>query len=322
MKTFLTLLIREWREWRVVMIIVSCLYLVGLVGSAIALYKGSDFLLQEDTQIDWDLGEDPFYGNEELPPWLESGNQDAAERSVMLWAGWTHMLRGSVSMLNLALMVLALFYLADAVYKERSDGSTFFYRGLPVGDHLILSSKLLAGTAGFLLPSYIMGVIWILFAQITFPGELRELLDSVGFSTSRIANIDFIGDWAMFQLVQLVWLLPYATYLLFISAGTRSRPLLIGVGAPLLLGLLWLWITKDNGLLALFSSNISAITSALYEEWLTPSGSRLYLAAGPVELFGSFASYIVSLRTLISLLVAGGFYMLTLFAYRRNLPVS
>lgn len=322
MKSFLALLVREWREWRVVMIIVSCLYLLGLIGSAIMLYKGSDILLRQDVQIDLDLGESGVNGDEELPPWFAPGEQNTVRRSATLLFVWTTMLRGSVSVINLALMVLALFYLADAVYKERSDGSTFFYRGLPVGDHLILSSKLLAGTVGFLTISFIMGVVWVLFAQITFPGDLREILEITGFSVSQIASMDFIGDWLMFLIVQLAWLAPYATYMLFISAVTRSRPIMIGVGAPVLLGLLWLWIMKDDGLLALFSSNIGAVTSMLGEEWLLYDGPSMFLPGGSVELFGSFTSYIVSLRTLISLLVAGGFYMLTSFAYRRNLPVS
>jgi len=323
MKTFVALMVREWREWRTVMVVVGSLYLLGMIGWSVALHKGSNALIRGDIHTEWEtfrgFGDD--VDDDDKPEWLTPKEMVAAGRPQALLFAWTHMLRVGASFINLALLVLALFYLADAVFKERSDGSTFFYRGLPISDVSVLSSKLAIGTVGFLGLSFILGVVWVLFAQLTFPGRLADLLSGVGLSPSQVANLDLIGDWMVFHVLQLAWLLPFAAYFLLVSTATRSRPLLVGIGAPLLIGLLWLWISGDSDLLALFTSNLSAVSGALKEEWLGTAGPRI-VAGEPIELFGSFAGYILSLRTAISMLVAGGFFGLTFYAYRRNLPVS
>ncbi len=320
MKTFVALMVREWREWRTVLIVVGSLYLLGMIGWSVALHKGSNALIRGDIHTEWEtfrgFGED-----EDEPEWLTPKEMVAAGRSQALLFAWTHMLRASVSFINLALLVLALFYLADAVYKERNDGSTFFYRGLPVGDLSILSSKLLVGTVGFLTLSFILGVFWVLFAQLTFPGSLAKVMAVAGLSPSQVASMDLIGDWVMFHILQLVWLLPFAAYFLFVSTVTRSRPLLIGVGVPLLLGLLWRFLAGDNTLLREITANLAVISDTLKTEWLGTKGPNI-LPGEPIELFGSFSGYILSIRTVISLLVAGGFFGITFYAYRRNLPVS
>ena len=97
-----------------------------------------------------------------------------------------------------------------------------------------------------------------------------------------------------------------------------------------MLGLLWLWILRDDGLLVLFTDNIGAIANVLQAEFILPEGPPVWMSRGlprlvpgeSIELFDSFTEYIFSLRTLISLAVAGGFFGLTFYAYRRNLPVS
>ncbi len=321
MKSFVALMVREWREWRMVMIVVGSLYVLGLAGSVLMFHKGSGALMRGDIHTKWDRDEWDFDVDEDDFEWLTPKEMVAAGRSRALLFAWTHMLRAGVSFINLALLVLALFYLADAVYKERADGSTFFYRGLPVGDLSILSSKLLVGTVGFLTLSLILGVFWVLFAQLTFPGSLAEVMAGAGLSPSQVASMDLIGDWVMFHILQLVWLLPFAAYFLFVSTATRSRPLLIGVGVPLLLGLLWRFLAGDNALLREITANLAVLSDTLKTEWLGTKGPKIS-PGEPIELFGSFSGYILSLRTAISMLVASGFFGLAFFAYRRNLPVS
>ena len=326
MRTFGRLLIREFQEWRTVFLILVSLYVLGLVGAAIGLrYISNDILYQGgEVHINWENGDWDWHDDDEedLEEWLPADEMPDAQRSWMVLLGWSHLLRAAVSMLNLVLMVVAVFYLVDAVYKERSDGSTLFYRSLPVSDIGVLSSKLTVGLAGFLLVSLLMGIFWVLFARLTFPGGVASILKDMGYSPSQLAFFDFVGDWSVFHIVVLLWVLPYAAYFLFVSTATRSRPLLLGVGAPLLLGLLWLWISGgDSGLLALFTANLGAIAEVLRDQWTGMVSSQIH-AGEPIELFRSFGGYIISLRTLASLLVAGGLFTATFFAYRRNLPVS
>ncbi|UCH62402.1 MAG: hypothetical protein JSU77_11445 [Fidelibacterota bacterium] len=324
MKAFGNLLVREFKEWRTVLLVLGILYLLGLIGATIGMGKlSSEMESRDEIRIgwgdeEWDISDFSEYENK----WLSSGEVKNAVKSSLLLFGWSYMLRITVSMLNLVLMVISVFYLVDAIFKERSDGSTFFYRGLPVGDLSILFSKLLVGTVGFLAVSYVLGVVWVLFARLTFPGDLSGMMTELGYSLSQLRVFDFFGDWIVFHFLLMLWLLPFATYFLFVSTVTRSRPLLVGVGAPLLLGLLWLWIFRDDGLLALFTSNISAVANVLDAEWIMSEGPPRIFPGERLEMFGSFGSHMLSLRTAISLLVAGGFFCLTFFAYRRNMPVS
>ena len=320
MKAYLTLLIREWREWRTVMIVVGSLYLLGMIGWSVTLYQGSGALIRGDVHTEW--GDFRGFDEDDDPEWLTPKEMANVSKSEALLFGWSHMLRVGAAFINVALLVLALFYLVDAVYKERSDGSTFFYRGLPMRDVWILSSKLVTGIIGFLGISFLLGVGWILFAQITFPGRIADLLRSAGLSVYQIGSMDFIRDWLAFHVLQLAWLLPFAVYFLLVSTVTRSRPLLVGVGLPLLIGILWRFLIGDNALLRELTANFGMIGDALQEQWLGTEGPHHVSTGETIELFGSFAGYLLSLRTGISILIAGGLFGLTTFAYRKNLPVS
>ncbi|UCD37130.1 MAG: hypothetical protein JSW54_09875 [Fidelibacterota bacterium] len=321
MKTYLTLLVREWREWRTVMIIVGSLYLVGMVGWSVVLHKGSNALIRGEIHTEWEDFRG-FDDDDDGPEWLTPRQMAAAGRAHVLLFGWSHMLRVGAAFINVVLLVLILFYLVDAVYKERSDGSTFFYRGLPVSDMSIISSKLVAGMVGFLGISFILGVLWIYFAQITFPGSIRDLLAGADLSPYQVASLDLIKDWLVFHCLQLVWLVPFGVYFLFVSTVTRSRPLLVGMGVPILLGLFWRFLIGDDAVWELLTTNFGAIGSAIQAEWLGAHGPEGVIAGEPIQLFGSFVGYLLSLRTVISLLVAGGLFGITVYAYRRNLPVS
>ena len=324
MSAYRALLQREWREWRTVIAIVLVLYVIGLIGAAVALREGGDRLISGRDNEAWqeELQEELDEGGIDIDfSWFEPGNVIGVSQAQILLFGWAHMLRTGVSFINLILLVVGLYYLSDAVYKERSDGSTFFHRGMPVGDVALLSSKLLMGTVGILALSYLLGVFWVLEGHLTFPSGSAQMMAKFGFSPSQVNIGDLILDWAVFHVLQLAWLLPVAAYFLLVSTVTRSRPVLVGVGVPLLLGLLWRFLVGDNALLRELTANFSVLGDVLVDQW--QGGHPQDLAAGePVVLFGSFSEYVFSLRTLVSVLVAGGLFGLTFFAYRKNLPVS
>ncbi|MEE9162348.1 MAG: hypothetical protein V3U35_05190 [Candidatus Neomarinimicrobiota bacterium] len=326
MSSYLALLNREWREWRTVLALVGVLYVIGLIGSAVALRKGTEFLIQGKDDAFWEqemeelehLEREGFdFGQE----WFDPKDVIAANQSQLVLFGWTHLLRMGLSFINLAILVLALFYLADAVYKERSDGSTLFYKGLPVGDLGILSSKLLVGTVGLLGVSFLLAMGWVVFAQATFPGSAADMLARTGYSPSQVAFGDLVGDWAIFHVLQLAWLSPFAVYFLLVSTVTRSRPVLVGVGVPLIVGLVWRFMAGDNSLLTELTANLKVLGEILVTEWSGREPNSVMPGQG-VALFGSFWQYLLSPRSLVSLLAAGGLFGVTFLAYRKNMPVS
>ena len=231
MKQFTALLIREVREWQTALIVILSLTVLAMVGSSFALHKGAHLLEDEGVTIRYNNDDDEnndttYFGgldklddDQWLSPkeWMRYGldpfNLHKSNPQLMLFL-WSHYLRSSISMLNAGLLLLALFYLADALYKERADRSTYFYRSQPVTDSALIGSKLLVGTVGIALLSWLLSLVWIMFAQATFPTEIETLLAATGRSVAQIAVLDLMGDWFVFQLAQVLWLLPYALYLL------------------------------------------------------------------------------------------------------------
>lgn len=319
MKVVIALFKREWQEWRGVMLIVLVLYVLGCMVTAVAYYKGAA-ALPEDPDLDQlhFLWKD--HGDDGVAEWLSPGEMAAAGVGGVILFGWSHFLRVGVTSIFVSFLFLALFYLSDAVFKERADASTLFYRSLPVRDDVLLGVKFLTGTAGFMAVSFILGVIWVLFAQITFPGNVAALMEGTGYSVWQLGTLDFIGDWFTFHLLTILWLAPYAAYLLFISTVSRSRPLLFAIAIPILLGVLWRYLAGDNALLATFLTNNSQLGHVLKTEWLR--NGRLFHPDETIGLFGSFGSYVLSVRSLISLVIAGGFFTGAFWAYRKNLPIS
>ena len=351
MRSFITLLKREWWEWRTVTIIVSVLFLLGLMVSTYSTYKisntiiehehrmsfsydtedGNSFSFSVDDDEDADESDDepdPYYDDDDewISPrqlfrggfpgrYLLSGNE-----SIILF-GWTHMMRGTITMINLFLMMLAVFYMVDAVFKERADGSTFFYRSMPLGDERLLLSKLTFGSVGFMAFSVALAFIWYGFSRLTFPSVISQMMSENGFSLGQVAVWDFILDWLAFHLLQLIWLLPYAVYLLLVSAATRSRPLLVAIILPVIMGLVWRYFTGNVVLIDGLTSNMRLLTEAMSVEW----GSQAGPSAGPgetIEMFGTFMPYIFSFRSLVSLIIAAFLGWGTFFAYRKNMATS
>lgn len=356
MKQFMTLLVREVSEWRFLLIIVGILYVLGLGGATYGLHKVAGEMADEHANIKmgkdleddeeaWDAGEDESWKDSmeeddwefEEDDWEFEDDKWLSPREIMnfglsapyLIKGresmvlfvWTYMLRGGITAINLSLIFLALFYLVDALYKERSDRSTFFYRSFPVSDTTLLLSKLATGTIGFLMLSYVLGMIWVMYFQIVIPGEFSGIMEPAGFSHSQIAMLDLFGDWFAFHLLQLLWLLPYALYLLLISALVRSRPLLVAFGIPLLLALLLRYFIGDLQPLVWLLSNLGALGQVMVAQW--HGGAPMDIDPGEtLELFGGFGRYIFHPRTVISLVISAGLAVGTWLAYRRNFSTS
>lgn len=328
MTAFMALIVREWRELRTVLMVLGALYLLAMVGSVVAMHKGAAYVegtaqRQAETYDDAeDYDEDfDFFDDDDDWGWASPWELREAISAELILFVYAHSMRGSAVLINITMLLLAMFYLVDAVYRERSDGSTYFYRSLPVPDYLILLSKLVAGTVGILLISYLLGLLSVAIGRLALPGIFKDIMAESGQSLSQIAYGDFLWDWLMYHLLLLVWLAPYASYLLLVSATTRGRPLLAALGLPIVLAVLVRYFLQSDVLMVLFTTNLSEVAQALGREW---EGNRYFFIEPDetVELFRGFGRYIWSTRSLVSLSVAAFFSFGTWAAYRRNLATS
>lgn len=337
MKQVFALVHREFREWRTVLIIVVSLFGLGLLGSAYGLHKVANLMESGDDdsyishyrgdRTDWDdedyddewVSPSDFIGGGFIPEWIITQG-----RPDLILGGFAVMRIAGLSTINVIFLILAFFYLLDSVYKERLDVSTYFYRSLPIHDGVLLGSKLATGTLGFLLLSWALGMISVLWARITFPGFFAEALDAKMLSLSQISYLALAWDWLMFNILEVLWLLPYAAYLLAVSTMVRSRPLLVAVGIPIVLGLLFNYFYGTaEPIRALLGSNVIALGEVADANFLAGGDFRHIIKEETIlDLFGSFTGAIFSLRTAASLIISTGIFGVTFMAYRRNMATS
>lgn len=316
MKQFMALLNREWLEWRTFWIIVGVVYLLILGLLAYGSFRVSQEIETHSFSITRDGGEINIRMDEHEG---DNRNFSLSDTSEFLEI-WGAIILGMMEGVNGIIILLGLFYLTDSIYKERSDQSTFYFRSLPVSDLKMLASKLTFGTAGILSVSFVLSSFLVLYMHLIFPGAANDLLIATGISLSQFNYPDLFGDWLTFHLVELIWLLPFATYFMLVSTTVKNRPLLISIGIILLVFLAGLYLERLYGLNNLITSALGAPTEAYHAQWL-----RLPAAVDPntnLELLGGFGHYIASVRSVISLVVSGAFFWAGYVIYRKNIEVA
>lgn len=327
MKQFFALLKREFLEWRTVFLVVISLYVVLLILLAYGSFRLSNLLGNETFTMERNGREmilrfDQGQSGDTLGMQPEHGDNQITfpEQPKEILEFWAHFLRTLLVAVNFLIIILAVFYLTDAVFKERSDSSTFYYRSLPVSDSTVMLSKLTFGTVGILLLSYVLSILLVLYVHLMVPRQANAILLANGLSLSQFRYIDLIGDWAEFHFLQLLWLGPFAVYFLLVSTLVKNRPLLTGIGVIVLLALAWRYFLGPLGIPNPITGNFSVFNQVVQDQWLSVPDT--ISSRSTIELFGSFVPYIFSLRSLISLLVAGGLGWVTLFVYKKNIEVS
>lgn len=340
MRTFGTLVLREWLEWRRVIVgiilVITFLNLLALI----TVNRGGRHLQSEldtnghiyfeDIKIENDEnGEQRFSMDlrvegdrvevdiEHLEG--EGVDQEDIDRYTKMPAiplAWYLMV--GMQFLFATVLFLALFYFADAVYKERSDNSTLFYRSLPVSDHMILGSKVAAGMLGIIGLTLVLSLEFLFVSRIALL-LLREPISSFAALTWKEINLfSAMWDWTIYLLVSTTRLLPMALFLMMVSAWVKGRPLIIGVGGPILAGVAFAIIFGSADLLKMLFELFVDLARMMSEQWLV---GDTYTGGG-LELYGSFWGYLFSWQTPVLLVVSGGMYAFLVWLYRRNIPTG
>jgi len=141
---------------------------------------------------------------------------------------------GGAVLFNVALVLLAWFYLMDALYADRKDRSVLFWRSLPVSDTATVLSKLFTAmvTAPAIAFMVIVGFEIVAGLLMGLGGALTGLnLFAQIFHPDGI-----IIAWitlAFAFIVQSLWLMPYYGWFLLCSAWAKKLPLAWTVLVPL-----------------------------------------------------------------------------------------
>lgn len=346
MKQFLTLIRREWWEWRRVILwtigVFTFLMLLTLIplnklsntiddsleeGQEIfstKMFKSSNFNKDEMTEEEWEELSKSLRKNVLPDSILYESKQatiDNLKKNPMpVIKPYSYALLAGFSTIQMIILFIALFYFSDSLFKERNNSSTLFFRSQPLGDHKVLLSKLVSGTIGIIAVTIVMLIILLLYFRSALGVINENLWDILKTAISQIRMFDLFGDLVVFQSVAILWLSPLILFLMMVSGAVKNRPLIIGVGGPILLVIVLQIIFGNN----VFTKQITEIfmeISAMAENQLILNKADIVGGKG-VEILGSFFGYLFSLRTIVSIAISAGFYWLTWIFYRKNISTN
>ncbi len=334
-------LLREWWEWRP--IILSGLALVLFLGFLMLFQIGRSLdhfqaRVQQEGVLEFGPGKH-FLGDSSGVK-VEWQNHSKAD-SIYIWFRWEEnkglvtgttpkqqrllerkflhvslfMVRAVLQGTLILLLFLLTIYFAESLYRERLNNSTFFFRSLPLSDHFILITKILAGGLGFIVLALVFSSLGMGYLVLySWIGE-RQLHLPLTLWWRQLDFLNLYSQWLVFLLTAVVWSLPYFTFLLAVSAYVRSRPLWFGVGLPALFSIAWRFLFGDTSLL----KPVLGFLSSLNELWGGNWRSIWQTMPGePVRLLDSFIPALFSWHSVLAILIAGGIYWVTWYAYRLN----
>ena len=176
----------------------------------------------------------------------EKMSPEAAEKFALgLDAG----MLGMSAPIMVGLTFVMFFYLLGALYDDRRDRSVLFFKSLPISDVSTVLSKVAA--AVLLAPA--IAVVACIALQLSFLilTSIYALLHGTNVLPLLWRPTHLFAIW--FKLVLMIplnalWALPSVGWLLLCSSFVRSKPFLVAVLLPLLVGAVIGWVNLMQSL--------------------------------------------------------------------------
>ncbi|NQV42790.1 MAG: hypothetical protein HQ506_10585 [Candidatus Marinimicrobia bacterium] len=332
MKPLIVLLKREWLEWQRVIIgtilVITFLNLLMLL----SVSRGSDlmhekldqeghividdFQFNDEEEVDLDIvlnGKDVeiTIDGKDTPRSVEKMLRKVA---VPIAFGMRFGMMGTFAFI----LFLSMFYFSDAIYKERADNSTLFYRSLPVNDHMLLGSKIAAGLIGVIGLTLFLSFEYLIFIRIAIWILGEPFTSLASLILSQISYLRLIWDWFGYLVFAAIHMAPLALFLMLVGTYVKGRPLLVGIGAPILLSISWAIVFQSAALLRSIGKFFWGFNQVLIDQWeLMEKGLDTDMA-----IYGNFWAYIFNTDTAISILVSALLYYGIWHVYRKNIPTG
>ena len=332
MKPLIVVLKREWLEWQRVIIgtilVITFLNLLMLL----SVSRGSDFFKQEleeeghilldDFQIndDEEVDVDIRMNGSDVEITIDGENAPRSVEQILSNVAAPVVFGLRIGMMGTFafILFLSMFYFSDSLYKERADNSTLFYRSLPVNDHLILGSKIAAGLIGVIGLTLFLSIEYLVFLRIAIwiMGEPFTFL--AGLVLGQVSYLRLIWDWFGYLIFAAIHMAPLALFLMLVGSYVKGRPLLVGIGAPVLFSISWAIIFQSAAFLITIGKFFWGFNQVIIDQWETIENG---LDTGIVA-YGNFWAYIFNADTAISVLVSALLYYGIWYVYRKNIPTG
>jgi ABC-2 type transport system permease protein len=143
------------------------------------------------------------------------------------------------AMISAVVLVVVFFYLLDCLYAERRDRSILFWKSLPVSDTQVVLSKVAVALLIMPLGVLALAAVTQILVSIIFWVRFDDtVLGAIMPAWSFKAWILTIWAQVQMSLIAVLWYVPIAGYLLFVSVFARRAVFLWAVLPPAALMLL------------------------------------------------------------------------------------
>jgi hypothetical protein len=311
MKQFMALLKREFLEWKLVILWTIGVFSFLLLLTLIPINRLD---IEALTSFRNEMGEELYKGS------FGDLSQKISQNSLTIIKPFSLGVLAGFSAIQFLVMFIGLFYFTDSLFKERSNDSTLYFRSLPVNDHMIILSKIKAGSIGVISMTLILLLIMFIYirtAVVMVSGEIWGIIITL---LNQINMFDLFFDLILYQIVALIWISPLILFMIFLSATVRNRPLIMGIGIPILLGITLQVIFGENAYVTQIVDVFEAIPTMLKSQYLLANLEQV--SSTDISILGSFWGDLFSIRTLGSLAVSGLIYFATWKMYRKNISTN
>ncbi len=231
MRSFITLLKREWLEGRATYVIAPAVVL-GLIILTALVGTVADVRISAETSFEADKlqnGEGTTFDGLQalIAMGLDvAGSTDQELRSQM--AGYRQMITTPFA---LVLMIVTFFALIAAIYDERKDRSVLFWKSMPTSDLHTVASKYVG--IAWIAPLATILAIWVaqLFATAYMSFYVEDGFAGRVWSASGLllSPIQLL----LAYLIQGLWAMPIYAWVLLVSAWANKAPIMWALLTPI-----------------------------------------------------------------------------------------
>lgn len=155
----------------------------------------------------------------------------------------------AMGLLIVVLGFVVFFYCLGALYDDRRDRSTLFWKSLPISDATTVLSKVVSATIVApvitVIVGIVVGILQLIIVAITLSFHGLNVWQLLTHAHPFRVMFNLIGYVPLYVL----WALPAVGWLMLCSAWARSKPFLWAVALPVASGLLISWF----GIMGLFN---------------------------------------------------------------------
>jgi ABC-2 type transport system permease protein len=199
--------------------------------------------------------------------------------------------------------IYATWYLLDCLYSDRKDRSVLFWKSLPISDTATVLAKLFTGLIAIPLVYFIAADISTLLMAFIVSVRARSTFGSALWQPDLWLQLQAL--WLYLIVTTAIWYLPFAGWLVVVSAWAKRAVMLWSILPPLAAYLLERWFFGTHALgTALqertlgyasrafrYPSDYAWVSTVVGDDTITTPGS-VWPLLNPLGFFSSPATWI------------------------------